>query len=150
MKTNRRWVICAVAGVLIAPILYVLIQGVWAFTLGELMGYARRFSEHAGRLYLYLHSAIGAFIAAAIVGFPLGRIARTSPILLGSIVSGTVAAYLVFITYDSNNFETLIYLSKELPAFILFSIFFSLIGARSYTRWANSTIPAEEKNEPNQ
>jgi hypothetical protein len=144
MNTNRRWLICAATGVLIAPILYVLIQGVWAFALGDLLGIARGISDPVAQIYLSLHSAIGAVMAAALVGFPLGIFARVSPIFLGFIVSSTVAIYLICITYEPDNYQSLIYLSKELPVFILFSIIFCSIGSKCITGSYNSPELSEK------
>ena len=83
-------------------------------------------------------------MAAALVGFPLGIFAQVSPIFLGFIVSSTVAIYLICITYEPDNYQSLIYLSKELPVFILFSIIFCSIGSKCITGSYNSPELSEK------
>jgi hypothetical protein len=137
MKSNRRWLVCATVGVIVAPILYVFVQGLWAFALGDIIAQARSFSNNLGRFYLKFHSAIGAVLVAAIIGFPLGVFGRVNPIPLGFIVSGSAAVFLLAINYSPEDGSVLLYLSKELPVFVFFSTLFCFIGSKRITRSSN-------------
>jgi|GEM_PF-6307135 len=146
MKTNSRWKVCATVGIFVAPILYVLVQGLWAFALGDVIGHARAISDNLGRFYLNLHSAIGAVLAAAIIGLPLGIFGRVNPIPLGLIVSGSAAAFLFAINYSPEDYSLLVYLSKELPVFVLFATLFCFIGSNRINRSAKLKNSYEFKN----
>lgn len=147
MKMTKRWLTCVLIGTLVAPTLYVLIQGAWAFALGDLIGIARSIWGPLGGLYLNLHSILGAGLAAAIVGFSLGVFGRSHPLILSSAVSGVASAYLVYIMYTPDDVKTMLYLLKELPFFIVFSMLFCCIGAKCAARFSISVLRSETQNE---
>ncbi len=122
---------CIVMASCIAPVLYVVVQGDVAgllLPLHKAIAFSTRGATYA---IMMLLGALGAAIAAAIVGTPLGLLVRTRPALVG-LVPGTATALFLGAAVDYGPFgNPVMWLAAgELVVFVVGCAAFCVMGAR--------------------